>query len=385
MYFGGIVFARGDHEENSPLQSMRIECYASDNNMAAWRRSVIINEISSAEEQAGDESWNEDEPFDENIPLAGYGYEREQGEEEASDAESEISKSSNSESNRAKKKKVGRKSSWKEADITDMVDIVCNSDYYKKRIIFTNSKNSRNNEVYSKLLKDMQERFQLRGHEVRFTVEQVRNKLKKLISECKKVALTVKTATGVNRFQEEKNYGPWFPMLFALVKTRDSCQPERAVEPTAGSEDVNEESRASPAPSVEDSEESTGNGSSDGRKLFVPVKNRGKKRKGVALSAVECMEKLLERDPTKDLLEFYREENEKARRHELQLMQIIMSSQQPAESVQSSTQGSYQPYGYMSVPLQHAYGYMESGGMHQVQGGSASSVANNNSQTFFNL
>ena len=99
-----------------------------DNNMAAWRRSVNINEISSAEEQAGNESRNEDEPFDENIPLAGYGYEREQGEEEASDAESEISKSSNSESNRAKKKKVGRKSSWKEDDITDMVDIVCNKE-----------------------------------------------------------------------------------------------------------------------------------------------------------------------------------------------------------------------------------------------------------------
>ena len=176
-----------------------------------------------------------------------------------------------------------------------MVDIVCNSDYYKTRIIFTNSKNSRNNEVYSKLLKDMQERFEARGHEVRFTVEQVRNKLKKLITECKRVALTVKTATGVNRFQEEKNYGPWFPMLFALVKSRDSCQPD------ASSENVNEESRASPA-SVQDSDESTGNGSSDGRKLFVPVKNRGKKRKEVASSAVECMEKLLERDPTKDLL-----------------------------------------------------------------------------------
>ena len=97
------------------------------------------------------------------------------------------------------------------------------------------------------------------------------------------------------------------------------------------------------------------------------------------------MEKLLERDPTKDPLEFYREENEKARRHELRLMQMIMSSQQPAESVQSSTQGSYQPYGYMSVPPQHAYGYMESGCMHQVQGGTASSLANNNSQTFSSL
>ena len=39
------------------------------------------------------------------------------------------------------------------------------------------------------------------------------------------------------------------------------------------------------------------------------------------------MEKLLERNPTKDLHEFYREENEKARKTEMQLMQMIMSAQ----------------------------------------------------------
>ena len=382
MYFSGIAFPR---EVTRTIliygvcawDVIRARC----TNMAAWRRH--LNEISSTVQQDSDVSSNEEEPFNENIPLAGYGYDREQDEEEASDAESEISKSS--ETSREKKKKVGRKCHWKEEDVTDMVDIVCNSDYYKRKIIFTNSKNSKNKDVYSKLLKDMQERFEARGHEVPFTLVQVRNKLKKLISECKKVALTVKTATGVNRFQEDKNYGPWFPMLFALVKTRDSCQPERAVEPTCGSsEDVNEQSRAASPARAEDSEESTGNGSSDDKKLFVPVKNRGKKRKGVVASAVECMEKLIERDPTKDLLEFYREENEKARKHELQLMQMLMSAHSPAESVQSSTQGSFQPYGYMSVPPQYAYEYMESGVPHQLQGGNASSGANN-SQTFFSL
>ena len=70
-------------------------------------------------------------------------------------------------------------------------------------------------------------------------MNQVRNKLKKLISECKKAALTIETATGIDRFQEKKIYGPWFALLFALVKTRDSCQPERAIVPTAcGSSDV---------------------------------------------------------------------------------------------------------------------------------------------------
>lgn len=79
--------------------------------MAAWRRNVNVNEILFAQEQAGDGSWNEDEPFDENIPLAGYGYGKEQGKEEASDAKSKISKSSNSKSNRAKEE------SWKEIEV----------------------------------------------------------------------------------------------------------------------------------------------------------------------------------------------------------------------------------------------------------------------------
>ena len=290
-----------------------IECHSREiparcKNMAAWRRNV--NEISSAEEQVGDISPNEEEPFDENIPIAGYGNYSGQGEEgDQEDSDPDFSKLRKTD--RAKKKKAGpgRKSHWKDEDVTHMVDIVCNSEYYKKKDSLHEFQKLKRQRRYSKLLKDIQERFEARGDDVVFTVEQVRNKLKKLISECKKVALTIKTATGVDRFQEKKNYGPWFPVLFALVKTRDSCQPERAVEPTCGSsEGVNEQSRASPA-SVEGSEESMDNGSSDDRKLFVPVKNRGKKRKKDVSSAVECMETVLERGPTKGVLEFYREKN----------------------------------------------------------------------------
>ena len=70
-----------------------------------------------------------------------------------------------------------------------------------------------------------------------------------------------------------------------------------------------------------------------------------RKEKNVSSSAAECMEKLLERDPTEDLLKFYKEENEKARRDELQLMQMIMSVQQPTEHVQRSTPANSQQYG----------------------------------------
>ena len=174
-------------------------------------------------------------------------------------------------------------------------------------------------------------------------------------------------------------------MLFSLVKTRDSCQLERAVEPsTGGSEDVDGQSSASPASSLEESEQSTVKASSDDKKLFAPVKNRGKTRKNGSSSAVECMEKLLERDPTKELLKFYKKENEKARRHELQLMQVIMSVQQPTEHIQRSTPVNPQQYGYMAVSRQHDFGYMESRGLHQLQGETDPSVRNS-SPTFFSL
>ena len=68
----------------------------------------------------------------------------------------------------------------------------------------------------------LKERAAKRGDILQFTVPQLRTKLKKGISDCKRVALTMKTATGIKRFQEERGFGKWFNMLFPLVKSRDS-------------------------------------------------------------------------------------------------------------------------------------------------------------------
>ena len=59
------------------------------------------------------------------------------------------------------------------------------------------------------------------------------------------------------------------------------------------------------------------------------------------------MEKLLERNLTKDLHEFYREENEKARKTEMQLMQMIMS----AQLVQDSER--FLPPSSMGIVIRH--------------------------------
>ena len=94
------------------------------------------------------------------------------------------------------------------------------------------------------------------------------------------------------------------------------------------------------------------------------------------------MERLLEIDPTKEVLKFYKEENEKATRHVLQFMQ--MSVQQPTEHVQRLTPVNSAQYGYMAVSPQHAFGYIVSRGLHQVQGETDPSVRNS-SPTFFGL
>ena len=39
--------------------------------------------------------------------------------------------------------------------------------------------------------------------------------------------------TGIKRFQEDRGLGNWFKPLFAVVQTRDSCQPDQAIEPSS--------------------------------------------------------------------------------------------------------------------------------------------------------
>ena len=73
-------------------------------------------------------------------------------------------------------------------------------------VFFVNTKNQQNGNVYEKVLNELKSTAESKGSSVPFTVAQVRTKFKKCISECKKAALTIKTATGVNRFQDDKDY-----------------------------------------------------------------------------------------------------------------------------------------------------------------------------------
>jgi len=251
---------------------------------------------------------------------------------------SEISSVATAKSKSSTSRKPGRKAVWRETVITDMVDIICSSEHLRKNLIFRNTSRSRNTAFYTDVVKPLKERLASRGENFPFDVSQTRNKFKKCVAECKKAALTIRTATGIKRFQEEKNLGDWFSQLYSFVKTRDSCIPEMALEPscsnrgespeTADGTETGENSDSEEI-NVEGKNSSSKDGDTAPKAQFVPVK-RGKKKVKVdpVAEAIETMKQVIEKDPTKDLLEFFKEENERARQHEMRLMQMMMAPPQ---------------------------------------------------------
>ena len=134
------------------------------------------------------------------------------------------------------------------------------------------------------------------------------------VSDCKKAALAIKTATGVKRFQTERGFGVWFDHLFALIKTKESCNPEKATEP-----------------SLNKHEELEGSVDTDVQERgVVPIHSKEctkRKKKDDSLSDVgQLVKRMFERGPMKDLIELMREELKQSREHELRLYQHIFNS-----------------------------------------------------------
>ena len=251
-----------------------------------------------------------------NVTLCFFNRVKYDSESDTEETESHTSEESFAKPKKAKKR-AGRKGQWATVELDDFIDIIVNNESYKEKLIFRNTKNMQNGVVYEKVLNELKERCSERGDEFDFSVAQLRTKFKKCVADCKKAALTIKTATGIKRFQEEKGYGSWFQQLFALVKTRDSCQPEQAIEPSA-------ETTSQP-PDVDD------DGNEMGTKVYVPIRSKSKEKKkesnDLLLEAVQCMRSMIENDPMKDLVNLMREEMRSSREHELRLYQLMFNSQ----------------------------------------------------------
>ena len=103
-----------------------------------------------------------------------------------------------------------------------------------KKLIFCNTKKASNTEGYEAVRKRLNVEYnKASGSDLPFQVQRMRNKFKSCISICEQICMKMKTASGIERFVEERGCGKWFDLLYALVKTRDSCQPENACEPSA--------------------------------------------------------------------------------------------------------------------------------------------------------
>ena len=63
-------------------------------------------------------------------------------------------------SKKCSKNKSGREAKWSESLLGDLVDMVISNDYYKTKLILTNTKNQKNGEIYKKVLVELKEGLQ---------------------------------------------------------------------------------------------------------------------------------------------------------------------------------------------------------------------------------
>ena len=92
--------------------------------------------------------------------------------------------------------------------------------------------------------------------------------------------MTIKTASRIKRFQDEKGYGKWFNQLFPLIQTHASCQPEQAKEPSSvHSDESNIAATSNDCVLHTSSDEDQHEGVQPEKKMLVPMKMRKKSKK----------------------------------------------------------------------------------------------------------
>ena len=90
------------------------------------------------------------------------------------------------------------------------------------------------------VITELKKRFEDRDEEFTYNVPQTRSKFKRCVSICRKTVLTIKTLSGIKRFQEEKEFGLWFQKLYEVVCIIDNCQSEQSIEPHVIKESIEE-------------------------------------------------------------------------------------------------------------------------------------------------
>ena len=92
-------------------------------------------------------------------------------------------------------------------------------------------KNVKNSQYYVQAIQELKERCNERNEEFCFDVTQTRQKFKRCVTLCRNAVMKVKTASGIKRFQEDKELGNWFGKLLSLISSMENCQPQQSIEP----------------------------------------------------------------------------------------------------------------------------------------------------------
>ena len=205
--------------------------------MAAFRKSflkIIANEGENSEEE--DQFSTQINYRDEGEDLRDKISTGNETDEEAKEDDDEADKALGQElqaqgsTTLKRKKKAGRKSCWPEEAIDEVVNVICENEYYRKRLIFTNNKASKNLGMYSKIVNEVKVRFNERGTgSFKFTPVETRTKFKSCVATCKKASMTRKCGSGIANFMDQKP--AWSRKLFPFVESQDSCNPSLASEP----------------------------------------------------------------------------------------------------------------------------------------------------------
>ena len=192
-----------------------------------------------------------------------------------------------------------------------MIDIILKDE---EKLLLSNVKNSKNNEYYEKVIKELKERCQAHDELFEYHVKPTREKFKRCIRICEDAPMKIKSASGITRFEEDMEYVTWFNKLFNGMKSTASCQPEQSIELDSqnyGSSSYSEGRGTN-------SNSSTNSGKQETikkRKLFIPIhettKKASKKREESLNRAIESIQESLKNDPTHELLSLLQEDSER--------------------------------------------------------------------------
>ena len=119
------------------------------------------------------------------------------------------------------------------------METICENEYFQRKLILTNNKPQNNKQVYDKVIKELNKKYESNFH---FSIKQVQINFKNCVSQCKRISLLQKTASGVKNFVQNKGLGQWFMQIYHFVSSKIRANLSRKQSPRIRSQHQKKES-----------------------------------------------------------------------------------------------------------------------------------------------